>query len=257
MGDGRPSPLRSPYPRTRWLPLAEPNPRARLRLFCLPYAGGAASVFRAWADDLPASVDVCPIQLPGREQRFADRPLVRVAPLVADMEQALSPYLDLPYAIFGHSMGAIIAFELARALARRANVPRQLIVSGHAAPHLEPPRRLRADLPDRELIDGLRQLTGTPEFLLENHQLMQIMLPTIRADLAICDAYSYVTGDPLACPITVYGGLYDPCAPSDMLPDWQLHTSAGFRIRLFPGEHFFLHTARSSVLSALAQDLLS
>src|SRR3954447_1958571 len=126
-----------PMPKNVWLPYTEPSQQARLRLFCFPYAGGAASIFRSWADDLPPEIEVCPIQLPGREGRFREAPFTRLAPLVDALTLALLPHLNVPYALFGHSLGALISFELVRRL-QRQNVarPAHLFVSGHNAPQI-------------------------------------------------------------------------------------------------------------------------
>src|SRR5438552_2333015 len=152
-----------------WVLRPRPDPRARLRLFCFPYAGGGASQFRTWAEGLPPEVELCPVQLPGREGRLRETPFTRIAPLVAALVTALRGYLDTPYAFFGHSLGALVGFELARALRRTGGPgPRGLLVSAYRAPDLpdpDPPLHL---LSSPAFWDELRRLNGTPPEVLAN-----------------------------------------------------------------------------------------
>jgi surfactin synthase thioesterase subunit len=225
-------------------------------LFCFPYAGRGASIFRTWKHHLPSEVDLYPVQIPGREGRLADPPFVRVAPLVEELSATLSPHFDLPFAFFGHSMGALIAFELARLLRRQKRPsPVQLFVSGHRAPQLPLLRTRLHDLPEPALLQELRQLKGTSDQILGNSELMSILLPTLRADLALCESYRYRTEDPLDCPITVFGGLQDGAVSAQDHAAWIGQTRRSFTLHMFDGDHFFLHSAKVPFLSTLSEKL--
>lgn len=228
----------------------------RLRLFCFPYAGGGASVYRGWGQSLPPEVEVCAVQPPGREGRLRERPFDRLLPLVQAMADALAPYMDVPFAFYGYSNGALMSFELARELRRRGRAgPVHLFAAACPAPHLpdrDPPIH---DLPEPELIDSLRTLGGTPEEVLGNRELMQILLPLLRADSAIHETYVYTEEEPLDAPITATGGTRDPKAGREEIEAWRVHTSAGFRARMMEGDHFFIHGVQALHLRDLAGDL--
>ncbi|HEX2093650.1 MAG TPA: thioesterase domain-containing protein, partial [Longimicrobiaceae bacterium] len=175
-----------------WVVRRPLNPHTRLRLFCFPYAGGGASIFRTWSQSLPPEVDVCPVQLPGRESRLREPPFDRLLPLVRTLADVLAPYMDLPFALYGYSNGALMSFELARELRRRGmRGPVHLFVAACPAPHLpdkDPPIHA---LPDVELIREIRRLNGTPEEILQNEELMTLLIPLLRADSAIHETYVY------------------------------------------------------------------
>ena len=240
-----------------WVVIPKPDSGAKLRLFCFPYAGGGAYIYRTWSNTLPSLVEVCAIQLPGRGTRISEKPLSDLAQVVEQAAQGLQRYFDRPFAFFGHSMGALIGFELARQLQRQNKTgPRHLFVSAHRAPHLPDTEPSFYNLPDAELIEELRRLKGTPTEVLENPELMHLMLPLMRADFSVCQNYDYqAAAQPLACPISVFGGLEDTLT-KEQLQDWRQHTTAAFKLRLFPGDHFFLHTYQESLLRALAQELV-
>jgi surfactin synthase thioesterase subunit len=229
----------------------------RVRLLCFPYAGGAASAFRPWGDVLPPDIEVHAVQLPGREWRLKEEPFRRVEPLVEALLGALDPLLDRPVAFFGHSLGALVAYELARGLRRTGRpVPAHLFVSAYRAPHLpqtEPPLH---DAPDEVFRTSLRTLDGTPEELLGNEELMALVLPTLRADFELSDRYEHVPEPPLTTPISAFGGLGDLVTPRERLEPWAEHTAAAFKLRMVPGGHFFVHESRDLVLRAVFQDLM-
>ena len=239
-----------------WIACSGPSPRARLRLFCFPYAGGGASIFRAWADDLPPSIQVCPVQLPGRESRLREPLFTRLESLVATLGQAIRPYLSMPFAFWGHSLGALICFELARTLAQQnAPDPIHLFVSGRSAPQIQSTGSSIHQLPDPEFIAELDRLNGTPAEVLQNAELMGLLLPVLRADFAVNESYIYAAGEPLDCPISAFGGLQDNLTSRDKLEAWRHQTRGAFTLRMFPGDHFFLHNTRAALLHALAQDV--
>ncbi len=239
-----------------WIVHHKPNSQAKLRLFCFPYAGSNASIYRTWASHLPADVDVCPIQLPGRGSRFKEPPFTHLSPLIQTLIRVLTPYLDIPFAFFGHSMGALISFELARECRRRHITGLQhLFVSGRGAPHLPDPNPHLAQLPDTEFIEKLRHYKGTPENVLQSEELMALFFPILRADFAVCETYVYWEGAPLSCPITAFGGFQDQTVRTDTVLAWRRQTETIFKHYLFPGDHFFLHSNQEALWQSLAQEL--
>ncbi len=239
-----------------WITRPKPSPNARLRLFCLPYAGGGASIYRTWPDILPPEIEVCPIQLPGREQRFNDPRFTDIRPLVDALGQELAPFLNTPFAFFGHSMGAIIGFELTRYL-RRLNLPEPelLLVSAHRAPQIPDRREPIHQMPDREFIQELSLLKGMPDVVLANNDLVALMAPLLRADFAIAETYTYINEAPLKCPISVFGGLQDEGITKDDLTAWQKQTAAAFMLHMVNGDHFFFVKDRVTILRVIFQDL--
>ncbi len=248
--------LDSSFPLESWIAWRKPNPRVRLRLFCFPYAGGAASVFRTWSDGLPTDVEVCPIQFPGRGTRSMEPPFSQLSLLVEVLVEALSPMLDKPFALFGHSLGSLVSFELARQLrAKHQARPVRLFVSAGPAPQLPHRRMPIHDLPEREFAAELRRLNGTPDELLNHQEFMDVVLPSLRADFALYESYRYHPGPPLNCPISTFGGLGDQNVSTGDLEAWRDQTSVSFSIRMFPGDHFFLKTTQALLLRTLSQEL--
>jgi medium-chain acyl-[acyl-carrier-protein] hydrolase len=243
--------------RTRWLQRREPNPRAKLRLFCFPYAGGAASIYHRWQHAIDAEVEVCLVQLPGRGSRINEPPIPHLATLARQAADALLPYFDRPFAFFGHSMGAMIGFELARHLreSRLAPLPTHLFVSGRSAPQADAHKPPIYNLPEDELFEELRRLNGTPPEVLAHPEIMKLMLPLLRADFQVCDTYVYQEGPPLGCPITAFGGLADEAVTREALEAWRVHTAAGFAAHMLPGDHFFIHSNESALLGLLTNKL--
>lgn len=239
-----------------WVTCPKHNSQASLRLFCFPYAGGGALGFRPWADSLPKTIEVCPVELPGRGVRLMESPFARLEPLVQAIAHALLPHLDKPFAFFGHSMGALVSFELARLLCREyGNSPVHLFVSGCRAPQVPDPDPPIHALPESEFLKEVRRLNGTPEAVLENAELMQLFLPILRADFAVIETYVYAPAPTLECPITAFGGLQDSSVSCNALEAWREQTSASFSLQMLPGNHFFLHSAHPLLLQALSRKL--
>jgi medium-chain acyl-[acyl-carrier-protein] hydrolase len=239
-----------------WVTCPSPNPAARLRLFCLPFAGGGASIFRTWGRELSQSVEVCPIQLPGRENRLREPPYTDIRTLAERLADQILPYAQKPFALFGHSMGALLAFELARTLRRQENsMPTALFLSAHRAPHLPLHRKKLHGLPDAEFIQGVRSLGGTPQEVFDHQELVKVMLPALRADFTLCDGYSFVPEAPLDCPMVLYAGRQDTEVSPQEVEAWNQHTTQTARLRIFPGGHFFLRTDRDLLLRAMASAL--
>nr|BBH87125.1 thioesterase [Thermosporothrix sp. COM3] len=246
-----------------WLRYWQPRPQARLRLFCFPYAGGSAAIYRTWPELFPPDIEVCPVQLPGRENRLFEEPFSALPPLVEELGKVLKPFLDRPYAFFGHSMGALISFELTRLIRRQGEQqePVHLYVSGHRAPHLPDPLPPCYHLPTEAFLEELKRLKGTPEEVLRTPELLELLLPLLRADFAVSETYRYTEGQPLACPVTALGATHDSEVSTDELHAWEKQTSSHFEIHLFPGDHFFLHTEEQAVIellqNKLREDMLS
>ncbi len=238
-----------------WIQRYRPNDQARLRLFCFPYAGGRASIFRPWTDGLPAEIEVCSIQLPGREERLRELPYKRLGPLVEDLVVALVPYLDRPFAFYGHSMGALVSFEVARLLHKEYDRhPVALYLAAFRAPQLPNPNIKIHHLPT-EVFKVVLRADGIPETILQNDELMQLMLPTLRADYEVCDTYEYHEETALPCPFFLYCGQEDVrIRESDMLP-WPVHTSGESRLTLVPGSHLFIHSSQDMLLTEITQSL--
>ena len=239
-----------------WLVLPKPNPAARMRLFCLPYAGGTPLTFSDWPSALPENIEVCPIQLPGRGMRASEPPFTRLAPLIESLTHALRPFLDKPFALFGHSMGGLICFEFTRTLRRRFNLqPEALFLAGRQAPPIQDRTTARYDLPEPQFVEELRRLNGTPPEILEQPELMRLLVPLLRADFEVCQTYVYEPGPPLDCPMFVFSGLQDDEVSYEELESWRPHTTGTFSLRMLPGDHFFIRTAQSQLFEMISEEL--
>ncbi len=241
----------------RWTVVTRPNADPRVRLFCFPYAGGSAAIYRTWGEVLPPDVEVQAVQLPGREWRLKEEPYTRVLPLVEELAVVLKGLLETPFAFFGHSLGAIVSFELARELRRRGlPAPEHLFLSGHSAPQLPREEPDIHDAPDELFYEGLRRLDGTPDELLSNEELMELLLPAMRADFAMAETYELAPEPPLDCPLSIFGGLGDLATDRAKLEPWAEHTTGEFKLRMVPGGHFFVNESRDLILRAVFQDLM-
>jgi surfactin synthase thioesterase subunit/glycosyltransferase involved in cell wall biosynthesis len=238
-----------------WLPYFEPRP-GRLRLFCFPYAGGGALAYRSWIDPLAAAASVSPLRLPGRETRIQESPIESMSALVAAIEAVIAPHLEEPFAFYGHSMGAAVAFELTRALRRHGRpLPSALYVSGARAPQFRlnwtPPPEPDED----QFLDQLRRLNGIPVEVLDNQEAMKLAMPALRADTALYRNYVYLAGDPLSVPVFAYSGRSDPNVTFAHADAWREQTTEPFALREFEGGHFFIRSSVDAFLQALLEDL--
>lgn len=243
---------------TPWIqPVDEAAPS---RLICLPYAGGGTADFRGWRDGLPRSVDLCPVVLPGRERRLAETPRVDLHELAEELLGAIGPLLRrAPYAIYGHSMGSWLGFELARA-ARRHHLPLpvHLIVGARRAPHL--PARLPplSRLGDDALVAAVQERYGAiPEPVLRDREILQLFLPALRADLRMLDSYTWREEEPLPVPITAVVGRQDELVDAADVGAWREHTSARFDVRALLGGHFFLRDDAADAADLVAGIVLA
>jgi medium-chain acyl-[acyl-carrier-protein] hydrolase len=247
--------MSQPPVRSSWIQAGRPRPAARLRLICLPPAGGGASRYRGWSAHLPDEVEVVPVQLPGRESRFNEPPIESMEQLVSRLADGLAGYLTRPFALFGHSMGALIAFELIRRLRCSGVAPVHLFASGCRAPHLPSRSPDWHTLPDPEFIAKLETMGGIPAELLADRQFLDVMLPTLRSDCTLSETYMYRPQPPLNCPISAFGGLRDDEVYPEDVQGWSSHTTKAFRARMLPGDHFFINSALPDVLRLMVADL--
>jgi medium-chain acyl-[acyl-carrier-protein] hydrolase len=195
------------------------------------------------------------VRLPGREQRLSEKPFRRMGPLVEALYEAMSPQLSGPYAFYGHSLGSLVAFEMARKIQRQGGQgPIRLLVSAHTAPQLGLCRPVLHNLPDKEFVGALRRFAGTPDEAFENEDLMSIMMVALRADFEVDETYSYDEGQPLECPISAFGGTDDPDVSQTDLAAWKTHTSQKFNLHMMEGDHFFIFRSPDFLLR-LSQEL--
>lgn len=240
-----------------WLVVAKPLPQARMRLFCLPYAGGGTAVYNRWHRYLPDTIELVSLRLPGRENRLMERPFTNLNDLLPELGAALADALDKPFALFGHSMGAMIAFELTRWLRREKRpLPQRLMVSGFRAPHLPPNRPPIHHLPNAEFLAEVKLLGGTPQAVLEHEELLGLLLPLLRADFTLVGTYAWGEERPLTLPITAFGTADDPIATPAQLGAWQQHTTAVCAVHLFPGDHFYLHGEGEALVGRVVEEVL-
>lgn len=239
------------------------NPDAPVRLVCFPNAGSGAAAYRAFAPLVAPTAELTIVRLPGREARIAEEPHRKLSELVPRLADELADCLDVGtrgLAFFGHSMGALVAFELARHLRRAGSrVPDQIIASGRPAPHVPypPGYEFVHNLPEQRLVERLRGYSGTPDELLADPDLLAMFLPTLRADFEVVETYDHYPEPPLPCGISAYGGMSDEEVPPATLASWAEHTSGPFRLRLFDGGHFYLDESRPRVARAVLDDLRS
>jgi medium-chain acyl-[acyl-carrier-protein] hydrolase len=237
-----------------WITCLKPNPSASLRLFCLPYAGGNSYIFRPWLDRVSKTIEICPIELPGRGFQIKSTPFRQIELLVKAIAPAILPYLDKPFAFFGHSMGGLVSFELARFIRREYSLePVHLFISGRRAPQIKNLKPPIHDLPEAEFLEKLRQLNGTPEEVLNNDELMELLIPILRADFALLENYNYTPEAPLKCPISVFGGLQDREVQLEELEAWREHTVGSFSLKMLTGDHFFVHSSQSLLPELIKQ----
>jgi surfactin synthase thioesterase subunit len=243
---------------TTWFPYGT-GTGDRLQLFCLPAAGGAASGFHPWTDAFAPDIDVVPVQLPGREARLDEDPVTSAPKLIDLMVEPILEHAGEHFALFGHCMGALLAYDLAHLLTEAGKPPTHLIVSAHWPPHLAPVRnrRLRPDaMSDTELGEFLALQAGAPREILDEPDIMELLLPILRADLALCQSYWDVPRRPLPVPITAFGASDEPEITAEVLAGWAERTRAGFQLRIMPGGHDYVYHDVAAVAEALTAALL-
>jgi medium-chain acyl-[acyl-carrier-protein] hydrolase len=238
-----------------WAYRPSPRPDAQLRLVCLPHAGGGAAAFNGWAEFLPADVELVAVRLPGRESRIRE-PAIRAWPDLLDaLLSGLKDVFSRPFALLGHSLGAMTAFELTERLTALGTSPRALVLAGCRAPHV--PRLVPAirDLADEEFLGHVRRFSGTPDDVLSDPRILGLLGPMLRADMALAETWPPGPPHRLQVPLVTYAGADDPMAPPDTVAAWREYAPAGFSTRVLPGGHFFVASEAEAFLASLGPDL--
>jgi medium-chain acyl-[acyl-carrier-protein] hydrolase len=239
-----------------WFPFRSRTPKGPVRLFCFPHAGGGASAYRNWMRSLALEVEVCPIQYPGRESRISEPAYTDFRELIRALRFAVEPLTDKPYVFFGHSMGALIAFGLACDLrSAGAPMPEHLFVSACSAPQCEITGLQLQGLPDSELMGLLGSSGHIPAILLSDEEYMKLLLPLLRADIAVCASYRYQGEAPLDCPITSFAAVEDNQVPLETIPQWQALTVDSWDLEMIPGDHGYIASHTQPLLSKLSKRL--
>jgi len=235
----------------------QPRPAAKYRLFCFPYAGGSAQVFRAYAEALPPEIELYALELPGRGRRFRDQPFSKLSVLIETLIPEFSDYIEKPFLFWGHSLGGLIAFELACSLqALYQLAPTCLYISASRAPHLDKPEPPKHLMTDQDLLEELARFKGTPQAILDNAEIMALLLPTLRADFSMIETYQYL-GQRLACPIWTLSGAEDEAVSLAEVEAWEQQSLEPKHHQLVAGDHFFLHepSFAQTFTTRLHQDL--
>lgn len=240
-----------------WLPQHRPDRTPAIRLFCLPCAGGGASRYRSWHQAVDEAIEVCPVQLPGRESRLNEPRLDTLHDLVNGIAEGIEPLLDRPFALLGHSLGGLLAFEVARDLRNHGLAPKHLFICGTPAPQLPRTAPHVHNLPDEELLTYLKELDGTPDRVLNEGWLRATYLPVLRDDLKVYETYLFARDAPLSCPVTTWGGMEDARVTEASLLAWKEQTRGSFTNAMFSGGHFFLDSMASELGGRISTTLLS
>lgn len=239
-----------------WIVKPKPNPGAQLKLLCLPFAGGSSASFRSWADLLPPQIELCNVEIPGRGARLSEPLNRRLEDLLPALAEGIKAELNKPFAIFGHSMGALTGFELAHWLKEEYNLQAlHLFLSGRGAPHIPDHYQPIHQLPEAEFIQEIKNYNGTPKEVLEHQELMEIVTPILRADFEVCETYQFREKPKLQCPLTVLCGLQDSGATREELNAWRELSAGPFNLRMFPGDHFYLLEHKHKLIETIVRDM--
>jgi medium-chain acyl-[acyl-carrier-protein] hydrolase len=241
----------------RWVLRPLPRPHAAVTLLCVPYAGGGATAYHGWAELLPPFVEPWVLRLPGRESRLREAPYVDVAELARAAADALAPRLERTFAFYGHSLGALVAFELARALRdRHGTAPAHLAVGARCAPSRHVPMPALHALPDQEFLDVAdRRFGAIPAVIRTDPEIRALVLPALRADMTMLETYVYRRESPLDCPLLAFAGHGDPEASTAQMREWAAEVTGTCSVHEVPGGHFFLKSEKHRVTELLVADL--
>jgi medium-chain acyl-[acyl-carrier-protein] hydrolase len=245
-------------PRNNWLlRWGEERAHTDVRLVCFPHAGAGPNVYRTWRHHLPDRIALYAVCLPGRGNRMGEQPLTNIVAMARELAPVVRELVEPPMVFFGHSMGAVLGYEVARSFhaAGRAD-PSLLAVSGRTAPHLLSREPKTHHLPRDEFVETLLKAGGTAPEVLADEDLLNLVLPTVRADLEAVDTYRLEPGEALACPVLALGGRADAAVDEQELGGWRQHTTGSFTLRMFPGGHFFLQEDEKGVTAELAVAML-
>ncbi len=237
--------------KSKWIVQPKPNESAKIRLFCFPYAGSSAVVtYKYFVDNLPDFIEVCPVELPGRGTRMGEKLIDNIEVILEEIAENIKDFLDKPFIFFGHSMGALISYELTQKINEKYNAkPLKLYVSAHKAPFLERGGPIMHKLEKNSFVNELKKMNGIPNELLEHTELMDLMLPIIRNDYALCENYTYRGKEKINVPITAFGGKFDKDIKEIDLIKWSEVTDQAFNHFLLDGDHFFITKERERFLS--------
>nr|CUI25720.1 Thioesterase [Streptomyces sp. MG11] len=245
----------SPVGAASWVRRFHPSPEAEFQLLCFPHSGGSASFFFPFSRDLSPTMDVWAVQYPGRQDRRAEPNIPHIHELADRVAESVGRQLDRPYALFGHSMGATLAYEVALRLQESGQEPEMLFVSGRPAPHRNVDTGLHR-LSDSEIVDDIRALDGTGSEVFGDEEVLRIILPAIRSDYHAAETYQYVAGPVLNCPLRAFTGLSDPRVQVSELHHWSSHTNQSFRLDVFSGGHFYLLENHDAIVKEIQGALL-
>lgn len=221
-----------------------------LRLFCFPFAGSSASVFRRWIEVLPEQVEVMAVQLPGRENRLREPCMNEMDEILVKLEPEIERVLDLPFVFFGHSLGALVAFEVLRRLEARGQHRAELFfASGGLAPHTCTVRDEPLRLTSEEILEDLRRISSAHRALLDDPEVLSLMLPMLQADFEMYANYRYRENAPIHTPIVAIRGAADTYITQDSQLEWERHTAARFAFHTIPGSHLFMLDSPEALLS--------
>ena len=245
--------------KTKWILQPSPKPDAKVRLFCFPYAGSSAVVtYKYFVDNLPDFVEVCPVELPGRGTRISENLIDNIEELLTNISNEMTDWLDKPFMFFGHSMGALIGYELVFKIYENYNIlPEKLYVSAHKAPFLDRGGPIMHKLKKNDFINELKKMNGIAKELLEHKELMDLMLPIIRNDYAVCENYNYKEKEKINVPITAFGGTFDKEIREEHLKQWSNVTNADFNYFLIEGDHFFIVKEKEKFMNLFAKLLIN
>ena len=242
--------------RDKWFFCMRPKPLASIRLFCFPFGGGGASVFHQWSDAMGDDIEIRALQLPGRETRYSEPRGKDVNYLVKNIVQALVAYQDKPFALFGYSLGSLLAFEVCRELRRqKLQMPEHLFIAALHAPHLPPPHPPISSLADQEFVETVEYYYQPPGEAWNNQELREFLLPVLRDDIALYESYVYQQGEPLQCPIDVFAGDQDRSIPLELMRSWSEQTSSTVKQHVFNGGHFFIDDSVNEIQTLVSNSL--
>ncbi len=236
-----------------WVNCSRSQKEPEFHLFCFPHAGGGTAVFRKWADILPRSIHLWVAQLPGRESRIQEAPFRDFVPLVEELTASLQPLVDQPFGFFGHSMGALLGFEVARMLRRRRGpIPEILFLSAGRAPQFTSTEKIHG-LPEGEFLQAVARYGGIPPALLGVPDLLAVFLPILRADFEILAHYIHQVEPPISSRVVAMGGVHDQEVNEAHLMGWREHTLGAFALEMYPGDHFFIQGFQQPVVGSIAK----
>jgi medium-chain acyl-[acyl-carrier-protein] hydrolase len=239
-----------------WIVRLKPSRRPRLRLFCFPFAGCGASVYVPWMKQFPDEIEVCAIQLPGREDRIKEQAFTRITQLATAIAGELRHFIQIPFGFFGHSMGATLAFEVSHSLTTLECRPPTILIAGACpAPHVRRQLSTMSTLPRNELLEVLERKRGSSAEVLANQEFIDMILPVLRADLEAVETYCYTDRPPLPCPIVAIGGLSDHEVSADLLDAWREQSTGNFVRLAVAGGHLFVLTQPNETMQVVLQHL--